>query len=271
MRQIQRIRFAVRAAVIVAAAAGLSACDVMVNTMHGGGREQAERTWTRSYTLDAGGAAVDIVNVNGAIKVEAAEGSTLEVTAVITARGATAEDAKKTLDQVEMAEEASAKAVRVQAKYPRELGRHGIEVAYTIRAPKSARLSLETVNGRVQVNGAFAGVKAEATNGSVHGEGLGNSVVASTTNGEITLKMASLGGDGVSLETTNGSIDLKLPGDAKGTLSARCVNGGIKVTDLPFEKSGEGSRRKLDGTINGGGAAVRLETVNGSIRVGGVL
>jgi hypothetical protein len=266
MRQIQRIRFAVRAAVIVAAAAGLSACDVMVNTMHGGGREQAERTWTRSYTLDAGGAAV-----NGGIKVEAAEGSTLDVTAVITARGATPEDAKKTLDKVEMAEEASAKAVRVQAKYPRELGRHGIEVAYTIRAPKFARLSLETVNGRVQVNGAFAGVKAEATNGSVHGEGLGNSVVASTTNGEITLKMASLGGDGVSLETTNGSIDLKLPGDARGTLSARCVNGGIKVTDLPFEKSGEGSRRKLDGTINGGGAAVRLETVNGSIRVGGVL
>jgi DUF4097 and DUF4098 domain-containing protein YvlB len=75
----------------------------------------------------------------------------------------------------------------------------------------------------------------------------------------------------VSLETTNGSIDLKLPGDAKGTLSARCVNGGIKVTDLPFEKSGEGSRRKLDGTINGGGAALRLETVNGSIRVGGIL
>jgi hypothetical protein len=51
-------------------------------------------------------------------------------------------------------------------------------------------------------------------------------------------------------------------------MSARCVNGGIAVNDLPFEKSGEGSRRKLDGTINGGGPAVRLETVNGRIRVG---
>jgi len=271
MHQIQRIGFAVRAAVIVAAAAGLSACDVMVNTMHGGAREQAERTWTRSYALDAGGAAVGIINVNGTIKVEAVEGSTLDVTAVITARGATTEDAKKALDKVEMAEEATPASVRVQAKYPRELGRQGIEVAYTIRAPRTARLALETVNGRVQVNGAFAGVKAETTNGGVYGEGLGSSVVASATNGEIKLKMASLGGDGVSLETTNGSIDLKLPADAKGTLSARCVNGGIKVTDLPFEKSGEGSRRKLDGTINGGGAALRLETVNGSIRVGGVL
>jgi DUF4097 and DUF4098 domain-containing protein YvlB len=82
--------------------------------------------------------------------------------------------------------------------------------------------------------------------------------------------MASMGGDGVTLETTNGGIDFRLPADAKATLSARCVNGAIRVNDIPFEKSGEGSRRKLDGTINGGGAAVRLETVNGGIRVGGV-
>jgi hypothetical protein len=271
MRQVQRIQFVARAAAVLAAAAGFSACDVMVNTMHGGGREQAERTWTRTYTLDAGGAAVEIVNVNGGIKVEAVEGNALEVKAVITARGATPEDAKKVLDKVEMAEEAGASRVRLQAKYPRELGRHGIEVVYTIRAPKSSKLALENVNGRVQVDGAFAAVKAETTNGGVYGEGLGPIVVASTTNGEIKLKMASLGGEGVSLETTNGSIDLRLPADAKATLSARCVNGGIKVTDLPFEKSGEGSRRKLDGAINGGGAALRLETVNGSIRVGGAL
>jgi len=268
MRHIQRIQFVVRASVILAAAVSLPACDVMVNTMHGG-RAQAERTWTRSYTLAAGEAAVDIVNVNGTINVEAVDGSTLEVKAVLTARGATEEDAQKILGQVEMAEEASAARVRLQAKYPRELGRHGIEVNYTIRAPRSAKVALETVNGQVTVSGVFAGLKAETTNGSVHGEGLGNTVVATTTNGEIKIQMASMGGDGVSLETTNGSIDLKLPANVKATLAARCVNGGISVTDIPFEKSGEGSRRKLDGTINGGGPALNLETVNGRIRVGG--
>jgi DUF4097 and DUF4098 domain-containing protein YvlB len=125
------------------------------------------------------------------------------------------------------------------------------------------------VNGQVKLSGAFAGVKAETTNGAVRGEGLGGNVVATVTNGEIKIRMASLGNDGVSLETTNGAIDLALPSGVKATLSARCVNGGIKVSDIPFEKSGEASRRKLDGTINGGGAALRLETVNGSIRVGG--
>jgi len=183
MHQIQRIGFAVRAAVIVAAAAGLSACDVMVNTMHGGAREQAERTWTRSYALDAGGAAVGIINVNGTIKVEGRRREHARRDGRHYRPGSHDRDAKKALDKVEMAEEATPASVRVQAKYPRELGRQGIEVAYTIRAPRTARLALETVNGRVQVNGAFAGVKAETTNGGVYGEGLGSSVVASAPTG----------------------------------------------------------------------------------------
>lgn len=267
MRQSHRIQFTVRAVVVLAAAVVLSACDVMVNSIHGG-RVQAQRTWNRSYTLTGAETAVEIANVSGTIEVEAVDGNTLEVKAVMTARGATEEDAQQVLAKVEMGEEASASKVRLEARYPRELGRRGIEVTYTVRAPKSAKVALENVNGHVKVHGVLAGLKAETTNGRVSGEGLGNTVVATTTNGEIEIRMASLGGDGVSLETTNGSIDLRLPGDAKATMSARCVNGGITVTDLPFEKSGEGSRRKLDGTINGGGAAVRLETVNGRIRVG---
>ena len=268
MPHTQRTRLVARAAVVLVAAAGLAACDVMVNTMHGG-RAQAQQTWARTYTLAGADAAVDIVNVSGTFDVEAVDGNSLEVKAVLTARGATEEDARTYLAKVEMVEQADASRVHIQAKYPRELGRHGIEVNYTVRAPRSAKVSIENVNGHVKVNGALAGLKAETTNGSVHGEGLGNTVVATTTNGEIKIRMASLGGDGVALETTNGGIDLKLPADAKATLSARCVNGGIKVADIPFEKSGEGSRRKLDGAINGGGAAVRLETVNGSIRVVG--
>jgi hypothetical protein len=268
MRQIQRFRFVARAVVVLAAAAGVSACDVMVNTVHGG-RAQAQQTWSRTYTLAGADAVVDIANVNGTFDVEAVDGSSLEIKAVLSARGATEDDAKKVLARVEMVEQADASRVHVQAKYPRELGRHGIEVSYTIRVPRSVKVSIKNVNGQLNLNGAFAGLKAETTNGDVHGEGLANTVVATTTNGEIKVRMASVGGDGVTLETTNGAIDLRLARDAKATLSARCVNGSIKVTDIPFEKSGEGSSRKLDGAINGGGAALRLETVNGSIRVGG--
>ena len=57
------------------------------------------------------------------------------------------------------------------------------------------------------------------------------------------------------LETTNGGIELRLPADAKATLAARCVNGGMSVTDLPFEKDAESSGRRVEGKINGGAVA----------------
>ena len=211
MRYIQRTRFAARAAVVLAAAAGLSACDVMVNTMHGG-RAQAQQTWTRTYTLAGTDAALDVVNVNGTFDVEAVDGASLEIKAVLTARGATEEDAKKTLAKVEMVEQADASRVHLQAKYPRELGRQGIEVNYTIRVPRSVKVAIENVNGHVKVNGVLGGLKAEITNGAVHGEGLGNTVVATTTNGEISIRMAAMGGDGVTLETTNGGVRLSKSG-----------------------------------------------------------
>ena len=267
MPQHRSIRAVSGAVILLAAAAGMAACDVMVNTMEGG-RARAEQAWSKTFTLSGSGASVEIVNVNGPIEVEAVEGDTLDVKARLVAHGATEEAAQAALKKVEIREEASAGKVRLEAWYPREPRRQAIEVSYTIRAPRTANVRLRTVNGRVKIEGALAGLNVETTNGGVEGHALGESVVATTTNGGIKVDMAKLGGDGVSLETTNGSIDVGLPGDAKATVAARCVNGGISVSNLPFEKTGAGSRRKLDGTINGGGPALRLETVNGGIRVG---
>jgi DUF4097 and DUF4098 domain-containing protein YvlB len=264
-----RARSFAGAAALVIAAASLAACDIAVNTMHGG-RAQAEQQWTRTYALAGDEASVEIVNVNGAITVEAVDGNTLDVEAHITVRGVTEEAAQEALKQIEITEESSSGKVRLQARYPRELGQRGAEVTYTVRAPRTVRLNLETVNGQVTVTGILGNVTAETMNGNVVGRGLGNAIVAATTNGDIKVQMAKVGGDGISLETTNGTIELKLPEDAKATVSARCVNGGIRISDLAFEKVGEGTRRKLDGTINGGGSAVKLETVNGGIRVGRV-
>jgi DUF4097 and DUF4098 domain-containing protein YvlB len=269
MPQVRTARSIAGAAALVIAAASLVACDVAVNTLHGG-HARAERVWTRTYTLAGAESNVEIANVNGAITVEAVDGNTLDIKARISVRGATDEAAQEALKQIEMLEQSSERTVRLEAKYPKELGRRGVEVAYTVRAPRTAKLNLVTVNGQVTVAGVLAGVRAETTNGSVVGRGLGNAVVAATTNGEIKIQMAQLGGDGISLETTNGAIELRMPADAKATVSAQCVNGGISISDLAFEKAGEGTRRKIDGRINGGGAAVKLETVNGSIRVGPV-
>jgi hypothetical protein len=260
------VRSALHAIIVLTAAASLAGCDIVVNSMEGG-RAQAEQEWARTYTLTGPDARIEVVNTNGTITVEATEGGAVEVKAVMKAHGATEESAKEALAKVEIREDAGTGSVRLEAKYPKVLGRQGVTISFALRVPKSVKIDVSTVNGQIKLEGVLAAVKAETTNGTIEGRGLGSAVTASTTNGSIKLSMAGVTGNGVQAETTNGSIELKLPESAKASLSARCVNGGIAVSDLSFEKVGEGTRRRLDGKINGGGAPVSLETVNGSIRV----
>jgi hypothetical protein len=50
-------------------------------------------------------------------------------------------------------------------------------------------------------------------------------------------------------------------------VTARVTNGGINTTGLDFEMTGQQSRRRFEGTLNGGGARVTLQTTNGGVRV----
>jgi len=253
---------------VAGAAASLVACDVVISQMDGefgGGRAKAEQTYAKTFTLDGAGATFELVNTNGAITVEAVDGNVVDVKATITARAGTDEAAKQALKLFEIKEDASASRVRIEAKVPR--GRHAIDAKFTLRVPRNVKVNLRSVNGAIDITGMMASVQAETTNGGVKARGLGSSIEASTTNGGLDIQMAVLGPEGVTLDTTNGGIELRLPVDAKATLAARCVNGGISVTDLPFEKDATSSRRRVDGKINGGGVPLKLETVNGGVRV----
>jgi len=268
MQHTHQIRRMFSAALVMGAAAGLAACDVVINSLEGGigvGQAKAEQAYAKTFTLDGPGATLEIVNTNGAITVEAVDGNTVDVKATIRARGATEEAARESLKQVEIKEDAGPGRLRLEARHPRL--RQAIDVKFTLRVPRNVKVNLQSVNGAIDITGMKASVRAETTNGAVKGRGLWSSVDASTTNGGLDIQMDGLGPDGVRLETTNGGIDLRLPAETKATLAARCVNGGISVTDLPFEKDADSNRRRVEGKINGGGAPLKLESVNGSVRV----
>jgi hypothetical protein len=56
--------------------------------------------------------------------------------------------------------------------------------------------------------------------------------------------------------------------DVKADLDASCVNGGISIDDqFKMSATGEESRRRIAGSLNGGGPRVSVETVNGGIRI----
>jgi DUF4097 and DUF4098 domain-containing protein YvlB len=227
-------------------------------------KETAE--WRKTYQLQPGGR-LEIRNVNGKIEVVPASGNTVEVVAVKTARGATNEAAKQSLERIEIKETASASDVRIETQINRTsmLSGGNLGVEYTVKVPSGLDVRFSTVNGGIEIAGITGRINAETTNGGIKAREVSGSIEASTTNGGVEVDLTQVS-DTVKLGCTNGGIKLSLPSDAKATISARITNGGIDASGLQMETS-ESSRRRLEGRLNGGGPRIDLEGTNGGIRI----
>jgi hypothetical protein len=219
------------------------------------------------------GSAIEIKGVNGGITATAASGPEVEVSAVM--RGRRNNPAEVRLDIVQHAD-----GVTICAMYPSpdsrpnecapgEGGRmnvrdNDVTVAFTVRVPPGVRFIGRTVNGDVSATGLSGALSVRTVNGdasfttSSYGD-------ASTVNGSIRGSMGSTQwNQTLKFRSVNGSITLDLPPDASTDVDATTVNGSIN-TDFPITVSGRVNPRRLTGTIGGGGRAMDLETVNGSV------
>jgi len=255
----------------------VAACDIKTDAsgdfsfdISGG---KAQDTWTRTYTLADKGR-LELINVNGRITAEPATDDKVTVEGRRTAKASTDEAAKEKLAKLEIREEVSGDRVRVESRPPRMSGFGGHEIEWTVKVPKGVIVDLRTVNGGVRINGLQGEVHAKTTNGGVRGKDVGTQVLdASSVNGGINIEFARPleATASVEIETVNGGVELGLMADSKATISARAVNGGVSVTDLAVEKQAQSSsfesKRRLEGTMNGGGAKVNVSTVNGGVRI----
>ncbi len=252
--------------VLVIASAASAACDIAMSEQ----REKETAEWRKTYQLQPGGR-LEIGNVNGKIDVRRGTGNTIDVVAEKVAHGPSKDAAKEALERIEIKDEASASLVKIETKLQRSNGGMfsggNLQVLYTVTVPANLEVRVTTVNGGVEVTGLEGRVVAEATNGGVRGRDISGTIEASTTNGGVDIELSKVAEAGVKLETTNGGIKLQLPSDAKASISARIVNGGIDTEGLAIESSGEKSKRRLDGQLNGGGPRIQLEGTNGGIRI----
>ncbi len=257
------------------AVAGLAAGGCDVRAGEGGfsidvASGRASDEWKKTYTVAAGGR-FEVKNTNGTVTIEqGTDEGTVDVRAERIVKASSDEAAQGILKQLEMHEEVTPDAVRLETRAPKNWGRGGHEVRYFIKVPKSIRVDARTTNGGVRLNGIANEVSASSVNGGIKGEGLSGHIDANTTNGGVDIGLASLSDAGVTLETVNGGVQLQLPRTAKADISARVVNGGVNVDDeLGLKQTGEKSRRRLDGQLNGGGSRVELSTTNGGIHITG--
>lgn len=144
--------------------------------------------------------------------------------------------------------------------------RNDVKVQFTVKVPPQINFTGHNVNGDIEITDILGNAQAHTVNGNVKINAT-DSVEAHTVNGNI---VATVTGPSASrtmgFHTVNGSIDLTLPGSASAAVSANTVNGGMS-TDFPITVKGEFGNKSLAGTIGSGGPEIKMNTVNGSIRL----
>jgi DUF4097 and DUF4098 domain-containing protein YvlB len=192
-----------------------------------------------SRPLAAGGE-FSLQNTNGTVTITAWDEPRVLIEATKAA------SSERALKELEVVVEGEGNRVTVKTVYPRPrwLGGAG-KVDYRVSLPRSARVTVKNVNGKVEVDGVDGRLQASTVNGSLE---------------------VGHGGGEIEASTTNGSVRLTLPRDARADLSAHTVNGSIHC-EFDLTERNRSSRRRLKGRIGGGGARFELRTVNGSVNV----
>src|SRR6202047_3316841 len=245
------LRHALRAALILSVAG--AACAASGSAM--------SKDFDQSYPLQPGGS-FELQNVNGTVEVEGWDRDAIEVHAV-----KTAESKESDLDRVAIEVDAKPRAVSVITRYPQNAG---VEVAveYVIHVPHSAHVEhVGTVNGTLRIAGVDLIEDLRTVNGNIEVYEGGGSVHAHTTNGNVHVELSRFPDEkGMAAETTNGSVLLAVPQDTQADLEARSLNGNF-YSELPFLQETASRPREMRGKFGKGGAPIRLNTVNGGIRI----
>ena len=104
---------------------------------------------------------------------------------------------ERALEELRIEIEGEGDEVRVRTRYPRPrwMGGSG-RVDYLVHVPRTARVSVENVNGRVEVDGVAAEVEASTVNGSVEVRDAAGEVQASAVNGSVEASLSRVDPEG---------------------------------------------------------------------------
>lgn len=173
----------------------------------------------------------------------------------------------------------SVKAIRIQtgssiyAENPND--DKNWSVSYEILVPYKTNLELKAHNGGISISSVEGTIEFFTQNGGVSLKELAGNVKGKTTNGglSVRLKGNSWNGDGLDVETKNGGVNVSMDENYAANIETGTVNGGIKseINELQVEKKDDEQRsyyrqnKRINKSINGGGANVRMVTTNGGI------
>lgn len=272
---------------------GLFVC-VLVCLPASGTFADAEEEFHETYTVE-NGTEVEIHNVNGRIEVSSWDKDYVDVYAL--------KRTKRDRDELKRVSiEVTANSVlEIKTKYHKYNPDEDnffkrlssrffpaclkVSVDYTVKIPEHAALGkVRTVNGSVKIIETNGDTDVSTINGNVTVDRARGIVTAKTTNGNITVsETAALrkartvnGGINVTfperiqcdsdISTVNGSVNLYAQFDMSAEIDFKTVNGSISAEGFSITIDTV-SKRRLTGMLRDGGNTIKVNAVNGSIRL----
>ena len=172
--------------------------------------------------------------------------------------------------------QALASAVRIEAtgtivrsdgpSQDRDNGRNW-SVSFEIQVPRTAMITLHTVNGGISIQDFRGTAKFTTRNGGVTLADVGGDIKGETSNGGLTVDLRGdrWDGAGLDVETHNGGVKVSVPENYSAVLETSTVNGRVSI-DFPVTVSGS-IGRQLTTTLGSGGAKIKATTVNGGVTI----
>ncbi|HSB26842.1 MAG TPA: hypothetical protein VLE19_03255 [Pyrinomonadaceae bacterium] len=227
--------------------------------------DQAREEIRQSYQL-APGASVELANINGAIKIETADGNNAEV---YVERLASSEQA---LGRRKVNIEANANSLRIRGEkgdvgfFERLFGSSPSE-RVTLKLPRQIALHTKGINGSVIVGELDGPVDVRGVNGRVQIAGAAGRAEFNGINGNISVGLKQLNSEGVVLGGINGNIELQLAAGTNADFDAHGINGNVAsdLSDVMIRRSKHGTYTGQIGT--GGSSAIAAKGINGNIRL----
>ena len=221
----------------------------------------------REMEVAAGGVLNVDAGRNGGIAVRGENRSDILIRACVQASGSTADAAKAAVQSVRINT-----AGTISAEGPEE---SNYSVSFDIRVPHTTDVNLTAHNGGISISQVEGNLQFATVNGGVHLDNVAGDVRGRTTNGGVNVALFgnSWKGNGLDVQTSNGGVNISIPENYAANIETGTVNGGfssnIAALNVTTEdvKGGWKRSKEIKTAINGGGAPIRVTTINGGVRI----
>lgn len=213
------------------------------------------------------GQTLHLQNNVGEITITGADVTECDVTATITAKAMTEEEAEKLAEEVQIKLEPSDNKLYIRVEKPARMSKRSITIDFNITVPKQTALKLATNVGEIHISNTTEPIEAETNVGVITCRQISGDTDLTTNVGEIKVvysKTAPIACN-ANIKTDIGKIDFTAPPDLSAQVNVS-VNIGSIQTDLPLTIKGK-INKSLNGTIGKGEGKVILKTNIGSINI----